>query len=147
VELQIVKSEILTYREIIKVLQEELYKKELLNKAGSSDCNDDYNDCYVDQIKAHLPKEDWVQSIERKPESDNYSNSNLIQIIPTSDNTNEMLSNLREVEIIKRLSKDAETHRYLAMSKRKPVKTRRWKNRTKHSYKKQCNKMPAGLRQ
>jgi hypothetical protein len=36
-----------------------------------------------------------------------------------------MLSNLKEVEIIKRLSKDAETHnvsRYLAMSKRKPVK-------------------------
>jgi hypothetical protein len=42
VELQKVKSEILSYGEIIKVLQEELYKKELLNKAGSSDYNDGY---------------------------------------------------------------------------------------------------------
>jgi hypothetical protein len=65
VELQKVKSEILSYGEIIKVLQEELYKKELLNKARPSDYNDDYNDCYVDQIKAHPTKEDWIQSIER----------------------------------------------------------------------------------
>jgi hypothetical protein len=41
VELQAVKSEILSYGEIIKVLQEELYKKEL-NKAGSPDYNDYY---------------------------------------------------------------------------------------------------------
>jgi hypothetical protein len=68
VELQKVKSEILSYGEIIKVLQEE----ELLNKAGSLDYNEDYNDCYVNQIKAHPPKEDWIQSIERKPEKDNY---------------------------------------------------------------------------
>jgi hypothetical protein len=36
-----------------------------------------------------------------------------------------MPSNLKEVDLIKRLSKDAEAHnvsRYLAMSKRKPVK-------------------------
>jgi hypothetical protein len=43
VELQNVKSEILSFGEIINVLQEELYKKELLNKAGSSDYNDDYD--------------------------------------------------------------------------------------------------------
>jgi hypothetical protein len=62
VELQKVKSEILSYGEIIKVLQEELYKKELLNMEMSSNYNNDY-DCYVDQIKTHPPKEDWIQSI------------------------------------------------------------------------------------
>jgi hypothetical protein len=114
-----VKSEILSYGEIIKVLQEELYKKELLNKAGSADYNVDYNDYYVEPIKAHPPKE----SIERKPEKGNYSNSNLKKIIPTLDNTYEMLSNLKEVEITKGLSKDAKTHsvsRYFGTCKRKP---------------------------
>jgi hypothetical protein len=65
-----------------------------------------------------------VQSIERKSEKGNYSNSNLIKIIPTSDNTYEKLSNLKEVEITKRLSKDAKTHnvsRYFDTCKRKPV--------------------------
>jgi hypothetical protein len=98
------------------------------------------NDCYVDQIKAHPPKEDWIQSVERKSEKDNYSNSNPIIIIPASDNTHEILSNLKEVQIIKRLSKDAETRNVsgcLAMSKRKSVKKAQEKAKKKHAFKKQ----------
>jgi hypothetical protein len=55
---------------------------------------------------------------------DNYSNSNLIQIIPTLDNTYEKLSNLKEVEISKKLSKVAKAHNvstYSDTCKRKPV--------------------------
>jgi hypothetical protein len=81
------------------VLQEELYKKELLNEAGATGYNDDYNDCYVEQINAHPQKEDGIQSIESNSDKGNYYNSNLIKIIPTSDNTYEMLSNLKEVEL------------------------------------------------
>jgi hypothetical protein len=39
-ELQKVKTDILSYEKIIKVLQEELYKKELLNNTGSSEQED-----------------------------------------------------------------------------------------------------------
>jgi hypothetical protein len=101
-ELQKVKLELLSFGEIIKVLHEELYKKELRNKVGSSNYKDDHKDRYFDQIKAHPPKEkctQLMQLMERKPDKDNLINRNLIQIIPTLDNTRAKLSNLKEVEI------------------------------------------------
>jgi hypothetical protein len=51
-ELQKVKTKILSYEEIIKVLQEELCKKELLNKIESSEQNDYSGDSFkVQSIK------------------------------------------------------------------------------------------------
>jgi hypothetical protein len=82
----------LSYEKIIKMLQEELYKKELPKNAESSEQE------YVgDRFKA---QEDWAQVTSKKYRKREVSNRNLTQIIPTTNNRYERLSNLKDEETV-----------------------------------------------
>jgi hypothetical protein len=93
-ELQKVKTEILSYEKIIKVLQEELYNKELLNKTEPSE-QKDYSGDY---FNVQPVKEEWVQVATKNYRKNNDFNSNLIKINPTTANRYELLSNLKDEE-------------------------------------------------
>jgi hypothetical protein len=72
-----VKTEISAYKEIIRVLQEELHKNELINNTKPS--QQDYSD---DCSKPQQIKDATIKNYKR-----NYDfNSNLIQIISTTPN-------------------------------------------------------------
>jgi hypothetical protein len=90
-ELQKVRIEMLSYEMIKKMLQEELYKKELPKNTESSE------EEYVStRLKAQPLKEDWSQVTSKKYRKKDVFNSNLIQIIPTTNNRYERLSNLKD---------------------------------------------------
>jgi hypothetical protein len=93
-ELQKVKNEILSYEKLIKVLEEELYKKELFNKTESLE-QKYYSG---DHFKVQPVKEDWVQVATKNYRKNNDFNSNLIQIIPITANRYELLPNLKDEE-------------------------------------------------
>jgi hypothetical protein len=79
-ELQKVRTELLSYEKVIKVLQEEIYKKELHNKTESS-----AQKYYLgDLLKFQPVKVDWVQVATKDHRKNIDFNSNLIQIIPTT---------------------------------------------------------------
>jgi hypothetical protein len=78
------------------VLQEESYKKELLNNTESSE----QEDCSGCHFKAQLIKDDWAQVTTTNYRKNYDFNSNLIQIIPTTANRYELLSNLKDEETI-----------------------------------------------
>jgi hypothetical protein len=115
-ELQKVETEILSYEKIIKVLQEELYKEELLNNTESSE----QEDFSGDSFKAQPIKDDWVQVTTKNYRKNDDFNSNLVQIIPTTNNRYEMLSNLKDEETINvttKVMKIQNTSKYLQTKK------------------------------
>jgi hypothetical protein len=84
-ELQKATMDILSYKEIIKVLQEELSKKE----------SSEQKDYSGDLTKVQSVKEDWVHATNKNSRKLNEFNSNFIQIIPTTVNILELLTYLR----------------------------------------------------
>jgi hypothetical protein len=97
------RSEILSYEEIIKVLQNEISNKELSSKpellVRKEDCGD--------QFQANTDKE-WEQVTTRNNRKLNNFNSNLVQLIPTTGNKYELLHNLNDDELQK-VGKDLRT--------------------------------------
>jgi hypothetical protein len=112
-ELQKVKTEILSYEKIIKVLREELYNKELLNKTELSE----QKDYPGEHFKVQPIKEYWVQVTTKNDRKNNYCKSNLMQIISTTANRYEMLSNLKDEEIINMSAKDVKIRIQATISK------------------------------
>jgi hypothetical protein len=89
-ELQKAKDEILSYKEIIRVLQEELNanvrsepKNELCKQSATS-----------------FMEEDWVLGSAKSNRKRDVLNRNLIQIIPTSPNKYDLLHNLKEDDLL-----------------------------------------------
>ena len=89
-ELQNAKMEILSYEEILKVIQEELSNKELRNKSEPSK----QNYCRG-QSKVLTSKDDWVQVATKINRKYKDFNSNLVQLIPHTANKFELLYNLK----------------------------------------------------
>jgi hypothetical protein len=85
----------LSYEKIIKMLQEELYKKELPKNTQSSQ-QEYVGACF----KARPLKEDWAQVTSKKYKKKYVFNSNLSQIIPTINNRYKRLSNLKDEDTV-----------------------------------------------
>jgi hypothetical protein len=93
-ELEKMKTEILSYEEIIKVLQNEIRNKELTSKPESM-VRKDFSG---DRLKANTDK-DWVQVSTRNNRKPNNYNSNFMQLIPTTGNKYELLHTLKDDEL------------------------------------------------
>jgi hypothetical protein len=85
-ELRKAKDEILSYKEIIKVLQEEL----------STKVRPDPNNDLRKQFQTSHIEEDWVLGSAKRKKNKVIPYRNLIQIIPESANKYELLYNLKE---------------------------------------------------
>jgi hypothetical protein len=89
-ELLKAKMEILSYEEVLKLLEEELSSKEFHNQSDPSKLN-----YYCDeQSKAQTLKDNWIQVATKINRKYKDANSNLIQLIPCAANKFELLSNL-----------------------------------------------------
>lgn len=88
-ELQKYKMEILSYEEVLKLLQEELSNKELRNKSEPSK----QNYCYHGQFKVLTSKDDWVQVATKINRKYKDFNSNQVQLIPHT--ASKLLYNLK----------------------------------------------------
>jgi hypothetical protein len=93
-ELKKAKDEILSYKEIIKVLQAELSEKVLHYNLGYPE----QLKYFGEQIKAPLIEEDWVLIAAKNNRKLDDLNRNLIQVIPTAVNKYDLLHNLNEEE-------------------------------------------------
>ena len=93
-ELQKAKEEILSYKEITKVLQTELSNNVRLNKPSELEQNNNY----CEQAKTLLIEEDWELVIDKKKRNLDVFNRNLIQIILTNMNKPDSKHNLKDDE-------------------------------------------------
>jgi hypothetical protein len=129
-ELQKVRTELLCYEKVIKVSQEEIYQKELLNKAESKAQKDNPGD----QLKFQPVKVDWVQVATKNYRKNINCNSNLIQIIPTTASRYESLSNFKDEEASIMSTKEVEiqnSNNYLQTRKRNQLVKRVGLNKQK----------------
>jgi hypothetical protein len=81
----------LTYDKIIKLLWKELYKKDLPKNTESSEQEYDGT-----PLKRQPLKEDWCQITSKKYRKNDVFYSNLTQIIPSTNNRYDGLSNLKD---------------------------------------------------
>jgi hypothetical protein len=86
--------EILSYTEIIKLLQAELSGNVRLNNW----CEPEQNNSYCEQVKTSLMGEDWELVTVKKKRNLDVLNRNLIQIIPTNMNKLDLKHNLKYYE-------------------------------------------------
>jgi hypothetical protein len=101
-ELLQAKTDILSLEKIIKMLQEELNMKMTSSNDESPVQGKLADECF----KAQLPQGGWTQSSSKNYKKNYDLNSNLIQLVPASQNRFEVLSNLKEDDSIGILSKD-----------------------------------------
>jgi hypothetical protein len=94
-ELQKAKDEILSYKEIIKALQEEPGVN--VRPEQSKDLRN--------QSKTTLMEEDWILGTTKGKRNHDARNRNLIQIIPTNPNKYELLQNLKDDDKLTNLEK------------------------------------------
>jgi hypothetical protein len=95
------KEEILSFKEIIKMLQDE--ESEIVQQIGDHEQNN-----YIgEQSIAPRMEEDWVLVPTKNNRKLEDLNSNLIQIIPTSENYYDFFHNLKEKEeVTNKITKD-----------------------------------------
>jgi hypothetical protein len=93
-ELKKAKDEILSYKEIINILQAELSERVLCNKLGDPE----QSSYFGEQIKAPYMEEDWILVAAKNNIKRNYLNRNQIQIIPTAVNNYDLLHDLKDEE-------------------------------------------------
>jgi hypothetical protein len=101
-ELLQVKTEILSLEKIIKMLQEELVMK----RASSNDESPVQGKLADECFKIQLPQGGRTQSSSKNCKKNYELNTNLIQLVPASQNRFEVLSNLKEDDSIGVLSKN-----------------------------------------
>jgi hypothetical protein len=90
-ELLKAKMEILSYEEVLKLLQEELSNKEFRNQSDPSKLNDSCDE----QSKVQTLRDDWMQGATKINRKYKDTNSNLIQFLPCTANKFDLLSNLK----------------------------------------------------
>jgi hypothetical protein len=101
-ELLQVKTEILSFEKIMKMLQEQLNMKRATNNDKSSVQGNSADECF----KIHSLQGGWTQSSSKNYKKNYDLNSNQIQLVPASQNRLEVLSNLKEDVSVGVLLKD-----------------------------------------